>query len=149
MVTREEALKDWLAALRSKNYHQANGALRDGDGYCCLGLFCEIVRTHVDGVWSNSEDSAGNSYFLMPNSPAHLSALPFFLQDLLGFESDIGTFEITDDLLAKFPRLQESKDRHQSCVSSLTSLNDKFGWSFEEIADLIEACPKGLFKAGL
>ena len=37
-------LKDlWLKALRSRKYRQAENALKDGDGYCCLGLLCHVA----------------------------------------------------------------------------------------------------------
>lgn len=34
----------WVEALRSGKYAQANGALYDGNGYCCLGV-CHLLIT--------------------------------------------------------------------------------------------------------
>jgi hypothetical protein len=39
----EEAKRLWVAALRSGKYDQTTGALRDGVGYCCLGVLCEVA----------------------------------------------------------------------------------------------------------
>ena len=35
--------RKWLAALRSGKYQQAKAALhRQGDGFCCLGVLCDV-----------------------------------------------------------------------------------------------------------
>jgi hypothetical protein len=34
----------WVAALRSNDYKQGIGSLRDGDTYCCLGVLCDVVN---------------------------------------------------------------------------------------------------------
>lgn len=33
----------WLAALRSDDYKQAHGQLRDKTGYCCIGVLCDVI----------------------------------------------------------------------------------------------------------
>jgi hypothetical protein len=35
--------KKWLAALRDGEYEQTAGRLADDDGYCCLGVLCDVV----------------------------------------------------------------------------------------------------------
>jgi hypothetical protein len=38
-----QALKSkWLTALRSGNYKQSKMQLKSDDGYCCLGVLCEV-----------------------------------------------------------------------------------------------------------
>lgn len=32
----------WIAALRSGDYQQTTGILRDKDGFCCLGVACIV-----------------------------------------------------------------------------------------------------------
>jgi hypothetical protein len=39
----ENIKKRWVEALRSGNYKQTTGCLRNGDGFCCLGVLCDIV----------------------------------------------------------------------------------------------------------
>lgn len=34
----------WLAALRSGNYRQGMGWLRTSNGFCCLGVLCDVVE---------------------------------------------------------------------------------------------------------
>lgn len=39
----------WVAALRSGNYKQAQGVLyRPSEGYCCLGLLCEVAGAQYE-----------------------------------------------------------------------------------------------------
>lgn len=39
----ERNIAAWLAALRSGKYKQVFGALADADGFCCLGVACEVL----------------------------------------------------------------------------------------------------------
>lgn len=32
----------WIKALRSKKYNQIQSRLKDKDGYCCMGVLCEV-----------------------------------------------------------------------------------------------------------
>ena len=51
--------KRWVAALRSGEFQQATGCLRYGDGYCCLGVACELYRRETgEGEWD------GKNFFL-------------------------------------------------------------------------------------
>lgn len=36
--------KLWVSALLSGKYKQAQGALKNGDGFCCLGVLCDVHR---------------------------------------------------------------------------------------------------------
>lgn len=38
-----ETNRRWVEALRSGKYSQTCGALRDAEGYCCLGVLSELV----------------------------------------------------------------------------------------------------------
>lgn len=40
----QDIKKLWVDALRSGKYQQAEGALRISDGYCCLGVLCEVLK---------------------------------------------------------------------------------------------------------
>jgi hypothetical protein len=35
--------KKWLNALRSGKFKQGQGALKNSEGHCCLGVLCEIT----------------------------------------------------------------------------------------------------------
>ena len=44
--------KRWCKALRSGKYPQAQGCLRTDDGFCCLGVGCDIVDPTKWSNWS-------------------------------------------------------------------------------------------------
>lgn len=97
-----------LEALRGGEYTQATGALRNPDGFCCLGVICDLHRKETDNSWDNL-DYCGE-YEILPQRVA----------DWAGFSS-------------RNP-LVVSKGGHRA----LSDLNDA-GYTFEQIADLIEA----------
>jgi hypothetical protein len=40
--------REWLKALRSGKYRRAQGKLKDGAGYCCLGVLCVTMGWEFD-----------------------------------------------------------------------------------------------------
>ena len=55
----KQEIKDrWVKALESGEYDQTKGYLHDEDGYCCLGVLCEIAK--ADGVLAFDADE--NTY---------------------------------------------------------------------------------------
>ena len=44
MSTMSPKFQEWLDALRSGKYLQTSFALRDHQGYCCLGVACDVVH---------------------------------------------------------------------------------------------------------
>lgn len=50
MKTEIKAL--WIEALVSGGYKQAKGSLRTEDGYCCLGVLCDLhSKANTDNSW--------------------------------------------------------------------------------------------------
>ncbi len=46
----------WIAALRSGDYKQTIGTLRDATGsHCCLGVLCELYSNNGKGHWVEYE----------------------------------------------------------------------------------------------
>jgi hypothetical protein len=45
----------WIEALRSGNYKQSRIYLRHREGYCCLGVLCDL---HPDVDWSKNTSGA-------------------------------------------------------------------------------------------
>lgn len=44
----------WILALRSNEYDQGTGRLRDAnDGYCCLGVLCDLAAQDGVGQWTD------------------------------------------------------------------------------------------------
>ncbi len=39
----EDVKRKWLKALRSGDYPQTHGILHDEEGFCCLGVLCDLA----------------------------------------------------------------------------------------------------------
>lgn len=116
----KEHRKQWVEALRSEKYNQGFGALKNNNKFCCLGVACDISKL---GDWDGLEytgtiENGGES--LMPDS----------VRDWLGLQrgnasfGDSSLWELNDGVLAG-----GILERH----------------TFEQIADIIESEPEGLF----
>lgn len=115
--------KNWVKALRSGEYKQTTGALHNQDGFCCLGVACELA---VEAGIVTSHDK-GNLYTYGTSN--NCGALPNEVSKWLGLSTTWGGFN----------RGTESTD--------LPKLNDEEHLTFEQIADIIESNPEGLFNA--
>jgi hypothetical protein len=104
--------KEWVAALRSGEFEQAKGSLRDDDGYCCLGVLCELYRRKKGGEWKRKRGCF--EYLGM------VGLLPSMVVAWAGLED-------------KSPTVKKG-----AADVSLANLNDQ-GLGFERIADEIEA----------
>jgi hypothetical protein len=110
-----EIKQKWCEALRSGDYTQTDCYLRDRDGFCCLGVLCELHRREVRGEWVNGEDCA--SYFDAETS------LPKTVIDWAG-------------LTSSNPEIAALSDEDDE-AETLANLNDE-GNTFPQIADVIE-----------
>ena len=105
--------KKLVEALRSGEFKQAKGALRTGDGFCCLGVACETYR-RITGVGEWEDCEGGDMRFL-----SDTKLLPPRVREFFGFSDHCGTFGDDD---------------------ALYELNDN-GTPLDEIAALIESEP--------
>jgi hypothetical protein len=46
-----EIKAEWLKALRSGDYEQAEDALRNDSGFCCLGVLCDLHAKKTGVLW--------------------------------------------------------------------------------------------------
>lgn len=95
----------WRAALLSGEYQQTQHSLRNGQGFCCLGVAADALGL---GYWIDLVDREGE-YGLVPadsNDPERdraISLLPntmFF--DTFGFTDQAPFFEANDMLRSSF-----------------------------------------------
>ena len=117
-----ENARAWVAALRSGKYKQGKRALHPTpDTYCCLGVACDLYQRAMGESWQNDNSSIlsfwGNAQVLPPR-----------VRLWLGLTFPTSTY------------LKEDGRTYES----LANLNDR-GVTFNEIADLIESEPEGLF----
>jgi len=111
----------WLDALRRGEYSQTRKTLRDENGFCCLGVLCDIIDP---SGWGQVRTRHGEK-------TTHLTAINVPSEAILA-EAGIGEEEVVPGL--------ESEDDEETCyvLTELMNLNDREHKSFEEIADWIE-----------
>lgn len=114
MRPNKENIRRWVEALRSGNYKQGKGYLQVVDefsvSYCCLGVACDISGL---GKWEHELDS--HSYL------GEEAVLPSHVRRWLGLDEDNPAVKTLDD------------DWY-----GLAYLNDRGGYTFNDIADAIE-----------
>ena len=120
MTSKKAFRKAWVDALRSGEYQQVTGQLKDtldeeGEivGYCCLGVLCEIAKKKGFIREYNASDEG----------------VPPQVRKLVGLTTGDGDF---------------ARRGHEGELS-LVSENDIAKKSFKQIANIIESEPKGLF----
>ena len=59
-MVNKERVKKLVEALRSEEYTQTTGTLHNLDGYCCLGVACDVFLKETGiGEWSNTREDIG------------------------------------------------------------------------------------------
>jgi len=120
----KQEFKDiWVKALRSDEYKQTKGSLRNADGFCCLGVLCDLVKDEVGIDWAEA-DPWGVTYF--GDMASVLPARVYILAELR-----------TGSPKVKKPDGFKGRGSEGLDTSTLADLNDN-GYTFEQIADIIE-----------
>ncbi len=78
--------KKWVEALESGRFQQAKGKLRTADGFCCLGVACEISGL---GKWDHENYKTKTS--------SRSSFLPMEVKEWLGLGHKDGDLMILND----------------------------------------------------
>ena len=105
-------IKDkWINALRSGEYKQGTGALKNSnDAFCCLGVLCDLHAKETDARWVDVQEGWLASYFGSDGE------LPDEVIEWAGLK-------LRDPVI---------------CDHFISTYNDKEGYSFDQLADLIE-----------
>jgi hypothetical protein len=101
----------WVSALRSGDYKQGQNFLRTDNGFCCLGVLCDLYIKENNVEWELVNN--GNYYEFQYK----VAALPLSVIEWSGVE---GYNPLVNDE-----------------IGTLSELNDS-GSTFEQIADVIE-----------
>jgi hypothetical protein len=79
----QEIKEKWVAALRSGEYAQTKGLLRDANGFCCLGVLCDVYYKETgESIWESEQDdddirfTFDNQPKILPNSVMEWAGLP-------------------------------------------------------------------------
>lgn len=121
-LSRQEARRLWVEALRSGEYEQGVQNLKRVVGgvecFCCLGLGCQLFNEH-EPEHAVSVELIGDTYYFDSCS----ASMPEIVVRWLGLNGHWGNADFYE---------------------SLAYHNDE-GATFSEIADIIESAPEGLF----
>lgn len=117
-----EIKQRWIQALRSGHYSQTQKNLRTENGYCCLGVLCDLyAQDHSDAVWvDNGIHNDGIKVYSFMTTVSHALQLPEQVMAWSGLSDYNPTVIIHNTEYA------------------IAGVNDG-GTTFDEIADLIEA----------
>jgi hypothetical protein len=123
----KENIQKLVNALRSGEYPQAKGALKNEDGFCCLGVACDIYAKEHRLEWEKGNAKGFDSLLLETALP------PSQVWLWLGGDNE---FDYKNPSLEIPPHLQK---KAQTCSKAhATTLNDNCDFTFEEIADCFE-----------
>lgn len=119
-------VQKWVDALRSDEYDQCTGQLRNDSGFCCLGVATDVAMKEgvvitsdvYDGVVFEGWTPRLSEYGLMPRS----------VRDWLGMDD-------SNPILFEYDDIEEG-ELYQSTAAA--EANDDLGYSFDKIAALIE-----------
>lgn len=120
---KKRVMQMWVQALRSGGYPQTHGHLRDEqDGvthYCCLGVLCDLHAQHGrTGEWS------GTAYTDAARGERST-------------EYDVPTKAVLAWAGLKSPN-PTVRDPDPGEGATIAELNDNDGWTFDQLANLIE-----------
>lgn len=113
-------IRKWVRALRTTKKRQATGFLHTNDGFCCLGIACEValrngVKIKVERDSDSSDDDFCVSY------GGNSSLLPPKVRAFFGFKEMDPTIAFDEG----------------GSVTASTANDDK-KWNFRKIADAVE-----------
>lgn len=123
---RSKIKEAWIKALRSGEYKQCQHRLKDSvtGSYCCLGVLAEVTAKIEETDYDRYRDGDNSS---LPNR---------FLIEAVFRDKQLdrsGVFEAPWDV-----KVREEKKGETPGKTSLYQLNDAYGYTFDEIADVIE-----------
>ena len=132
----QEIKTKWVNALRSGDYEQGQGALRNFDGqYCCLGVLCDLYDKHrmeefgAESSWAVDTVSL-NEYISVLGDRSEVGVPPNAVVDWAGLSDN------NPDILVDLEdEIGEEKYQYELAIAEL---NDDKGLTFNELADLIE-----------
>jgi len=105
-------IKDkWINALRSGEYKQGIGGLKYRDAFCCLGVLCDLHAKETDTRWVDYAEEGWLSDYLDNDG-----SLPDEVIEWAGLK-------VQDPVI---------------CSHFISTYNDKKGYSFDRLADLID-----------
>lgn len=111
-----EIANEWTEALRSGEYKQAKYTLRNEEGFCCLGVLCDIAAKHGVGAWGtpskeeyHDDDDDINEYVFL----GAYEVLPKEVMEWAGLKTEGGELNLNLNLISfndGYQKLLDEKD---------------------------------------
>ena len=132
----------WVKALLSGDYEQDTSYLKTDDGFCCLGVLCNLEGTE----WSEETKPGERGYVIsgtvVDDSPGEAEGLTVHLMERYGLNGVQGQLNDTIYWIeGEWQREVPSEQYSYSSYDGLAEANDD-GRSFKDIADLINDYPE-------
>jgi hypothetical protein len=129
-----EIKQKWLNALRSGEYPQGRNSLRNGNGFCCLGVLCDIYSKETNKSWTRYDADRGEVY-------VPFDELRDKVEDLYDYLHMDEEPELLPQSVMNWAGLESGSPEVEVDIGplkrELATLNDE-GETFDTIADLIE-----------
>lgn len=124
MAMKPKIKKRWIEALRSGKYAQTKDVLRNEEGFCCLGVLCDVVKEDLGIDWDPREQNDARQF------AGDGGVLPVAVRRFV-WDGDV------------LPTCQENPyiNLENGRRLQASALNDEMDYTFEEIADAIERDP--------
>lgn len=123
MACRNEFEQQLVDALRSGKYTQAYRALHRQDGFCCLGVACDLNDPTQWKEKARTYNDTTDAFLYDDSLYPDFGVLPPSVREKLGWLTVDGLLSISN---------------RDGDIMTLAALNDS-GFSFSEISDIIEA----------
>lgn len=117
----------WITALESGLYPQTKNVLHNDEGFCCLGVLCDLYLKEKKKGWLHL---AHKECYTLPYSNSEFEVLPSQVVEWAGLDQD---FTDNSSQCPWIPSDRPSGTRELT----LSELNDD-GHSFHEIAKVIK-----------
>jgi hypothetical protein len=124
-------MNELIEALRSGKYQQIHGSLRSNEGFCCLGVACDIyTKIHPDEFQWYYDGLYWSLLDYYDKSMSYTAHLPQKIAKYFGLNNKYGKFNPPPEF-ADIPTGQ----------CNLMYLNDTLKWSFKTLASFLKTNP--------
>jgi hypothetical protein len=135
---KEGRIRVFIAALRSGKFPQIRKVLhREGEGYCCLGVACEVAIKGGVPLKRESLATSTATMYKVNDFDIESTALPQAVMAWFGFGESNPLLRVPREVMEQAPP-EFGNLWSQGVRIRAASLNDDHGFSFELIADCFE-----------
>lgn len=135
-MVNKEHIKLWVDALKSGNYEQSDGSLKNDRGYCCLGVACEVYIAAEDKLTTDARFENHTFFDASTDDKGETAMLPLSVMKWLGFESNDPCVDYIQDEYDE--DLEEFTGEKVENNDSLSCLNDDKNFDFHQIAEVLK-----------